>query len=107
PAALLDKGILPASRASSTKLSNVLSSALGAEEARPEVTRVDIRERGTVVLVCSDGLTKHLSDEEIAEYFRTMDSAEQVCQDLLNRAMERGGTDNITIVVGRARRRPS
>jgi len=104
---LVDKGILPASRASSTKLSNVLSSALGAEEARPEVTRVDIRERGTVVLVCSDGLTKHVSDEEIAEHFRTMDSAEQVCQALLSRALERGGTDNITIVVGRARRRPA
>jgi len=104
---LVDKGILPASRASSTKLSNVLSSALGAEEARPEVTRVDIRERGTVVLVCSDGLTKHVSDDEIAEYLRGMDSAEQVCQALLDRAMERGGTDNITIVIGRARRRPA
>ena len=101
---LVDKGLLPADRANSTKLSNVLSSAIGATEAKPEVTRVDVRERGTVILVCSDGLTKHVSDAEIAEYFRTMESAEQVCTALLDRALERGGTDNITIVVGRARR---
>jgi serine/threonine protein phosphatase PrpC len=99
---LVDKGILPAERAASTKLSNVLSSAIGAIEARPEVTRVDVRERGTVILVCSDGLTKHVSDAEIAEHFRTMKSAEQVCHALVDRALERGGSDNITIVVGRS-----
>jgi protein phosphatase len=99
---LVDKGILPAERASSTKLSNVLSSAIGAIEARPEVTRVEVRERGTVILVCSDGLTKHVSDAEIAEHFRTMKSAEQVCHALVDRALERGGSDNITIVVGRS-----
>ncbi len=101
---LVDRGILPAERAASTKLSNVLSSAIGATEARPEVTRVDVRERGTVILVCSDGLTKHVSDAEIGECFRTMQSSEQVCNALLERALERGGTDNITVVVGRARR---
>jgi len=101
---LVDRGLLPAERASSTKLSNVLSSAIGANEARPEVTRVDVRERGTVILVCSDGLTKHVSDAEIGECFRTMQSSEQVCNALLERALERGGTDNITVVVGRARR---
>ena len=101
---LVDQGILPADRASSTKLSNVLSSAIGADEARPEVTRVDVRERGTVILVCSDGLTKHVSDAEIAEHFRTMQSAEQVCHALVDLALARGGSDNITLVVGRARR---
>jgi serine/threonine protein phosphatase PrpC len=101
---LVDKGILPKERAASTKLSNVLSSAIGAEEARPEVTRVDVRERGTVIMVCSDGLTKHVSDAEIAEYFRGMQSAEQVSRALVDRALERGGSDNITLVVGRARR---
>jgi protein phosphatase len=42
------------------------------------VTRVDVRERGTVILVCTDGLTKHVSDAEIAEAFRTMQSSEHV-----------------------------
>ena len=63
---------------------------------------MDIRKRGTVILVCSDGLTKHVSNDEIAEHFRTMRSAEQACRALVELALQRGGTDNITVVVGRA-----
>jgi serine/threonine protein phosphatase PrpC len=63
---------------------------------------VDIGTRGNVTLLCSDGLTKHVTDAEIEQHFAKMTSSEQVCRDLLNLALERGGTDNITIVVGRA-----
>jgi len=66
------------------------------------VTRLDIRRRGCVVLLCSDGLTKHVSDAEIAERLGVMESAEQVCRALLDLALERGGSDNITVLVGRA-----
>ena len=38
---------------------------------------------------------KHVSDERIAERLRTMTSARQVCEDLLNDALEDGGSDNI------------
>jgi protein phosphatase len=101
---LVERGVLPRERAHASPLSHVLSSAIGADAA-PEITRVDVRERGSVILVCSDGLTKHVSDAEIAERLRTMESAEQVCRALLALALERGGTDNVTLVVGRARRR--
>ena len=101
---LVDQGVLPAEQAKASPLKHVLASAIGASEAQPEVTRVNVRVRGTVILVCTDGLTKHVSDEEIAAHLAKMDSAEQVSQDLLNLALERGGTDNITMVVGRARR---
>jgi protein phosphatase len=50
-------------------------------------------------------LTKHASDEEIAECIRTNAKSEDVCQALLDLAMERGGRDNITIVVVRRRAR--
>lgn len=99
---LVDQGVLTQATASSSPLRHVLSSAIGSEEPMPEVTRVDIRKRGTVILVCSDGLTKHVSNDEIAEHFRTMRSAEQVCRALVELALQRGGTDNITVVVGRA-----
>jgi protein phosphatase len=58
-----------------------------------------------VVLLCSDGLTVHVSDERIRERLRTMMSARQVCEDLLREALENGGSDNVTIIVGRAVRR--
>ena len=71
-------------------------------EAKPEVSRVDISERGCVVLLCSDGLTKHVTDDEIAQHFAKMTSAEQASRDLLQLALDRGGSDNITMIVARA-----
>jgi protein phosphatase len=56
---------------------------------------------GQVGLLCSDGLTKHVSDERIREQLRSMTSARQVCEDLLQDALDAGGTDNITVLVGR------
>ena len=60
---------------------------------------------GTVVMLCSDGLTAHISDDRIRERLRSMTSAKQVCEDLLREALEAGGSDNITIIVGRALQR--
>lgn len=99
---LVDDGVLPRERLRDSPFNNVLASALGGDEARPVVTRVDVNERGCVVLLCSDGLTKHVSDEEIGAALKAMTSSEQVGKQLLDLALERGGTDNITIVLGRA-----
>lgn len=97
---LIDQGILNRTDAPRTRWANVLSSAIGGHQAAPVVTRMD-QFWGQVGLLCSDGLFKHVSDERIAERLRTMTSARQVCEDLLNDALEDGGTDNITILVGR------
>ena len=102
---LVDQGVLSREEAKASPLNHVLSSAIGAPEAMPEITRVDVRQRGTVILVCTDGLTKHVSDAEIEEYLRTMQSAEQVSHALVRLAVDRGGSDNVTVVVGRAVRK--
>jgi serine/threonine protein phosphatase PrpC len=99
---MIDRGVLTPEKAHASPLNHVLSSAIGASETMPEITRVDIRQRGCVTLVCSDGLTKHVTDEEIAQHLGAMTSAEQVCRALLQLALDRGGSDNITLVVGRA-----
>lgn len=101
---LVDQGVLSRDRAHASPLSHVLSSAIGASEALPELSRVDVRKRGCVIVVCTDGLTKHVSDAELASHIERMDSAEHLCQSLLKLALDRGGSDNITIVAGRARR---
>ena len=103
---LVEQGILTRTDAPRTRWANVLSSAIGGHQAAPVVTQMD-QFWGQVGLLCSDGLTKHVSDERIAERLRTMTSARQVCQDLLNDALEDGGSDNITILVGRTVRKPS
>jgi len=101
---MIDRGVLTPERAHASPLNHVLSSAIGSSEALPEITRVDISKRGCVTLVCSDGLTKHVTDEEIAQHLGAMTSAKQVCESLLQVALDRGGSDNITLVVGRALR---
>ena len=101
---LADEGVLKQEQVKSSPLKHVLASAIGASEAAPEVSRVDVRRRGCVILVCTDGLTKHVSDAEIAKCLDAMESSEQVSHQLLELALERGGTDNITLVVGRARK---
>ena len=54
---------------------------------------------GHVLILCSDRLTRHVS-ERIRDVLRWMKSAKQACEDLLQAALDDGGTDNITIVVG-------
>ena len=98
---LVDKGVLPPERMEISPYRNVLASAIGGGEATPEVTNMEMTRHGTL-LFCTDGLTKHVTDEEIAGFMKNVSSSEQLCQDLLALALERGGTDNVTIVVGRA-----
>ena len=102
---LIDSGVV-----SRTELSdqwdNVLSSSIGGSQTAPVVTSVSLR-WNNVGLLCSDGLTKHVSDEQIRERLSSMTSAEQVCKDLLQDALDGGGTDNITIIVGRYVRKDS
>ncbi len=100
---LVDSGVLKPERVAASPFNRVLASAIGGDAASPVVTRLDIRQRGCVLLLCSDGLTTHLSAADIAGRLRTMESSEQLCRSLLDLALERGGTDNITVVAGRAR----
>ena len=99
---LVDQGVLTRTVAEKTRWAHVLSSAIGGLEAEPVVTRL-VRDWGTVVLLCSDGLTKHVPDERIGERLRSMASAREACERLLQDALDDGGTDNVTIVIGRTR----
>ncbi len=101
---LVDAGVLTRTDAFNSRLANVLSSAIGGSQTAPVVTRLQSDWRN-VHLLCSDGLTKHVSDERIAERLAAMTSAKQVCEGLLQDALDDGGTDNVTIIVGRAVRK--
>ena len=104
---LIDAGVMARAEASRTRWAHTLSSAIGGHQTAPTVTRLE-QQWGNVGMLCTDGLTTHVSDERIRQRLRTMTSARQVCEDLLQDALEGGGTDNITVRVGRTvRRRPS
>jgi serine/threonine protein phosphatase PrpC len=101
---LVDAGVMPAEMAAGTRLAHTLSSSIGGRQTDPQVTRLDST-WGQVILLCSDGLTRHVSDDRIRDVLRSMTSAKQACEVLLQEALDDGGSDNITIVVGRALQR--
>lgn len=103
---LVDEGVMKRSALQRSPLSHVLTSAIGGDEALPVVSRVDVSERGCILIFCSDGLTKHVTDAEIEAACAAVSSAEQLCRDLLQLALDRGGSDNVTIVVARAPLQP-
>ncbi len=80
---------------------NVISRALGAEAA----VEVDMRsfevERGTIFLLCSDGITRHVPDAELSTVLRNARTLEAACEELKRRCFERGAEDNLTAVVVR------
>jgi protein phosphatase len=100
--AMVDAGALTQAAAEQSRLKHVLWSALGGKEALPEVTMLDC-EWEDVMLLCSDGLTKHVSDDEIRDHLLRGESAEVSCHALVDLALSRGGSDNVTVVIGRLR----
>lgn len=98
---LIDAGVMRPSDIAGTRLEHTLSSSIGGRQTAPVVTRFELT-WDTVVLLCSDGLTRHVSDERIAQRLRETRSSKEACEALLADALEGGGTDNITIVVRRA-----
>lgn len=97
---LVDQGVLTMSGAFNTRWANVLSSSIGGQQTAPLVTRMD-QDWDNIALLCSDGLTKHVTDEQIADRLRSWTTAKEVCETLLQDALDAGGTDNITIIAGR------
>lgn len=82
-------------------LNDVLASALGAADMTPVVGVLEL-EPGDVLLLCTDGLTKHLSEPEIAAVLGGGGGAEARCRRLVELALAGGGRDNVTVVVVQA-----
>ncbi|HEV2860110.1 MAG TPA: Stp1/IreP family PP2C-type Ser/Thr phosphatase [Pyrinomonadaceae bacterium] len=80
---------------------NIISRAIGAEPT-VEVDMKSIEfEAGTTFLLCSDGITRHIPDDEIAAILRNAASLEMACEKMKERCFERGAEDNLTAVLVR------
>lgn len=100
---MVEAGAMTREVAERSNLKHVLWSAVGSHEVAPQVVTYDcdIRDR---TLICSDGLTKHVSEEEIRDHLLRDLSSEDTCRALVQLALERGGSDNVTVVMGRVRK---
>ena len=99
---MLESGAIKPGSAEATRLKHVLWSAVGNDELVPQVVSTDLTRRD-VSLLCTDGLTKHVSDDEIRAHLSRKESSESICRSLLDLALARGGSDNVTVVVGKVR----
>jgi protein phosphatase len=70
----------------------------------PETTASDAR-WDDIMLLCSDGLTRHVTDAELERELQGITSSEASCRRLVDLALERGGEDNVTVIISRLKPR--
>lgn len=97
---LVSRGEISQEMAKNHPKKNYITRAMGAEDT----VKVDITIKpygGETILLCSDGLTNFVEDDEIMEYVKRENMLEESCKGLVDLANSRGGGDNITVVAFR------
>ncbi len=98
---LIEAGQLTEEEAETFEHNNIILQALGtAETVQVDLTYVDLC-RGDVLMMCSDGLSGMIRNDEILAVLTTMESPLDACRELTDRANAAGGHDNITVIVAR------
>lgn len=99
---MVKSGALTPEAAAKHRWRHVITSTVGGNSAdvRVDVHRLHMQ-AGDQVLLCSDGLTNMVSDEEIVGILEAEQRPEEVCRKLIALANEKGGKDNITVVIAR------
>lgn len=94
---LVDMGVISPEQAADHPRRNVISKALGHSTYAPDVSGPHTLFQDDVFLLCTDGLTEYVQDDEILEYMN--DDPQISCQILTELAKQRGGADNITTMM--------
>jgi len=97
---MVDSGAMSPEQAKESEFSSVILQAMGLKETvQIALGRLDLRQRDCFLL-CSDGLSSLVNDDEIRDVVLTAGPLDAVCGKLVDLAMKRGGSDNITVIVG-------
>ena len=98
---LVEAGELTEEEAAQSERRNIILQALGPDaKVKVDLTHQELR-RGDVLVLCSDGLSGQVKREEIAEIAGNATDLQAACERLIALANERGGPDNITVIVAR------
>ncbi|PTV95957.1 protein phosphatase [Rhodobacter aestuarii] len=104
--ALLNAGAITEAEARTWPRRNVITRAIGVTDL-PECERSSGRvEAGDLFILCSDGLTGHIEDNEIEQMAKAPRSAQALCDELVALTLERGAHDNVTAVAVRCHPAP-
>jgi serine/threonine protein phosphatase PrpC len=98
---LVDVGQISEAEAETHMFRNVILQALGAQgDVTPVTGRIRLR-RGDTLLLCSDGLSGKLRSEDIQNIVSSNENLSEACDELIAEANNRGGEDNITVILAR------
>lgn len=99
---LVDQGAMTAEQAAESRWSHVIWNCIGGgkHELNPDVHKA-VLDPGDVLLLCTDGLTKHVPDGRIAEVLGGAGGVAELARQLVREANSAGGSDNVTAVVAR------
>ncbi len=98
---MINIGAWTEEQASRARPAATLSSAVGGSELTPVVGLIDL-DPGDSLMLCTDGLTKHVDNDHIAAVMEKSDNAESMGRELLAKALDNGGTDNVAVIVVRS-----
>jgi PPM family protein phosphatase len=92
-------GILTPEQAENHPRRNVISRAIGADsEVEAEIIEIEI-DRSTMLFLCSDGITRHIRDEQLEKLLRSGDHPQAVCQTMKEICYTAGAEDNLTAII--------
>jgi protein phosphatase len=100
------RGFITLEQAQKSEIQNIILRALGSEESVEADVEDLVILPGDRLLMTSDGLTRHVSDDEILAIVKASGNLEQACNELVETARQRGGDDNITCLLVRVEDRP-
>jgi serine/threonine protein phosphatase PrpC len=92
-------GILTPQEADASEMQSVLTRAVGTTDAVEVDTDEQVLLVGDFLLLCSDGLTRMVTDPEIASTLLTSGSAQESAERLVDLANDNGGVDNVSVIV--------
>ncbi len=98
----IDAGLITQEQAAYSANKNLVTRAVGVEDAVLLETHQHDVSPGDVFLMCSDGLSDMLDDAGIAQVLQTHDSLETCTRALIDAANDAGGKDNISVILARA-----
>jgi protein phosphatase len=99
---MADIGMISQKEVARHRLRHVLTSALGGmdKSVKVDLQRLKLLDSDRL-LMCTDGLTDMVEDGAIARILASSPSSEEACRQLVELALENGGKDNVTVVLGR------
>ena len=100
--AMVDSGTMTREAAEQSRFKNVLLSAVGGSSMDLDIVTAPAK-LGDRWILCTDGLTKHVSEDEIRDVLAGDHGSKATCEKLIAMTLERGAEDNVTVIATRAR----